>query len=171
MRIILIGFMGSGKTTLGKKIANKLQIPFIDSDQEIEYSEGNSIQSIFDIHGEEYFRRLEMDFIQSLKDKESFVLSTGGGMPCFNNMIEELNRLGSTCYIKLHPKELVQRLYNAKKTVRPLIRGKSKSDLESYVVSTLAQREMQYLKANVIINRNERTAVRIIEKLEDGKGC
>lgn len=127
--IVLVGFMGCGKSTLGKKIAKKLNIPFIDSDQEIERLEGISVSEIFALKGEKYFRKLEHDFLLKLKESQSntaekIVLSCGGGMPCFFDNMQLLNELGASFYVKLSAFELAKRLTLAK-TKRPLIQGKS----------------------------------------------
>ncbi|MCJ8291020.1 MAG: shikimate kinase [Crocinitomicaceae bacterium] len=162
-RIILIGFMGSGKSTLGKKIAKKMDLPFIDSDREIEKRHQKTIGDIFTENGESFFRTLETEYITSLKDKEEFVLATGGGMPCFGKNMELLNELGTTFYLDRSPKELANRLYNAK-TRRPLIDGMEQEELVSFIEERLSARDEYYKTADVILDRDDQS-VSVIEDL------
>jgi len=153
-RIILIGFMGVGKSTLGKKIARRLNVPFIDSDVEIERIHQKSIGEIFGESGELSFREIEMNFIDSLSNEKGFVLATGGGMPCFGNAMEKLCALGQTFYLKRSPKELMHRLINAKKK-RPLIDGLSEEDLLIFIENKLEERQEFYKKALYTLEREE----------------
>ena len=128
-KIILIGFMGSGKTTFGKKLASKMNLPFIDSDMEISMNENKSINEIFEAYGENHFRDLESAFIKNLKDtNEGFILSTGGGLPCFGDNMEVLNQLGTTIYLEMNPKALLKRLENGLDE-RPLLKDLSENEL------------------------------------------
>lgn len=161
-RVILIGFMGAGKSTLGKKIAKKMDLPFIDSDRVIEERYQKSIGEIFAENGESYFRTLESDFITSLENKDEFVLATGGGMPCFGKNMELLNELGTTFYLERSPKELANRLFNAK-TRRPLIDGLEQEELVSFIEDKLSLREEYYKAAQVILGREDQT-VHVIEE-------
>lgn len=161
-RVILVGFMGVGKTTLGKKIAKKMELPFIDSDREIEERHQKSIGEIFTENGESFFRTLETDFITSLQNKDEFVLATGGGMPCFGKNMELLNELGTTFYLERSPKELANRLFNAK-TRRPLIEGMEKEELISFIDEKLKIREEHYKSAHVILGREDQTVISIEE--------
>lgn len=164
MRIILIGYMGSGKSTLGRKIARLLDIPFIDSDQEISALSGKTIPELFETVGEEGFRNLEKSFIASLSSEKSFVLSTGGGLPCFNQVIDDLNALGTTIYLSHPVKELVHRLIRSK-TKRPIIEGKSENELIEFVQSHLGRRLPFYTKAHFIAPRSIKTASELIEMI------
>jgi len=146
--------MGAGKSTLGKKIAKKMGLPFIDSDHEIEQRHQKSIGEIFAEHGESFFRNLETDFISSLETKDEFVLATGGGMPCFGRNMELLNELGTTFYLERSAKELANRLYNAK-TPRPLIEGMEQEELVLFIEDKLSLREEYYRSAQVVLNRDD----------------
>lgn len=161
-RVILIGFMGAGKTTLGKKVAKKMNLPFIDSDRHIEDYYQKSIGEIFTENGESFFRTLETEFIESLSEKGEFVLATGGGMPCFGKNMELLNALGTTFYLERSPKELATRLFNAKSR-RPLIDGMEKEELISFIEERLALREEYYKSANVILSREVQTPAMVEE--------
>lgn len=160
MVIILIGFMGSGKTTLGRKLASQMRYEFIDADEAIEARYKLSIKEIFARFGETHFRKLEREFILGLEGKENIVLSTGGGMPCFGDHMELLNDLGTTFYLKRSPAELAHRLVNAKKP-RPLIQGKDPEELPGFISALLAQREAFYLRAHHVLERDRQTSVYI----------
>lgn len=155
-KIILIGFMGCGKSTLGKKLANRLGVPFIDSDREIEKIHNRSIGEIFGEHGETGFREMELEFIESLEAKDSFVLATGGGMPCFNNAMSRLNEIGETFYLERSAKELTHRLSHAK-SKRPLIEGMSNDELLEFIEDKLGQRKEYYKTADMVLSREEQT--------------
>ena len=149
--------MGCGKSTLGKKLANKLDVRFIDSDSDIETRYQQSIGELFTRYGESHFREIERQFIEPLFDETAFVLATGGGMPCFSQNMEMLNELGTTFYLERSPKELVQRLIQSK-TKRPLIEGLSESELLNYVENKLAEREGYYHMADFTLGRDEQNA-------------
>lgn len=153
MNIILIGYMGSGKTTLGKKLASRLRLQFIDTDRIIEHEENCSIAEIFSKHGENHFRELEKRLVLQLKEKDNLLISTGGGMPCFNNVMDDLNESGTTIYLKRTAKELVNRILNSKKK-RPLTEGKSENELIQFIENALKEREVFYEKAHIIADRN-----------------
>lgn len=163
--IILVGFMGCGKSTLGKKLAKKLNVPFLDSDHEIEASAGLSVSQIFEKHGETYFRNLEREFLMKLNPNDNFVLSTGGGMPCLNENMNRLNELGAVLYLKLSPQELTKRLLAAKKTKRPLIEGKTAEDLQLFIAERLEARNQFYLQAPFILKGKEQNVKHILEIL------
>ncbi len=164
-RVILVGFMGCGKSTLGKKLANRMGIPFLDSDAEIEKGVLMSVGEIFGAFGESRFREIETEFLDTLNEEGSFVLATGGGMPCFHRNMDKLNALGTTFYLERSPKELANRLFNAK-TKRPLIDGLSESDLLRFIEDKLAEREEAYKQANFVLSREEQTPAQIEEFME-----
>jgi shikimate kinase len=161
-RIILVGFMGSGKTTLGKKIARLLDVPFLDSDEEIEKGVLLSVGEIFGKFGEARFREIETEFIETLREEGDFVLATGGGMPCFHRNMETLNGLGTTFYLERSAKELAHRLLHAK-SKRPLIEGLDEDDLLNFIEQRLAEREEFYRQANFVLSRDEQTPEKILE--------
>lgn len=160
--IILIGFMGSGKSTLGKKLAKKLNCRFIDSDMEIEALERMPVAEIFETKGEDYFRQCEKELLHSIRSESQFVLSTGGGMPCFGDNMEKIKTLGTTFYLYLSPKELTKRIRNAK-TVRPLAQNKSEEELLIYIEKLLASRGFFYSQADYTLKGKEQQVNCILE--------
>ncbi len=162
MRIFLIGFMGSGKTILGRKLAYILQHQFIDLDEYIEEQEDRTISQIFEEDGEDYFRKLERVYLHRVIDKEDVVISTGGGTPCFFDNIDQMNEYGKTIYINMHPKALLTRLLSSPST-RPLLAGKDEKGMLDYVFKTLRSREKYYQKAKRVVTGYNLTA-RKLEK-------
>lgn len=150
-RIFLIGFMGSGKSTLGAKLARRIDYHFIDMDQLIEDTAELSIPAIFSEHGEEVFRKWEHDILLELCHREKLVISTGGGAPCHSQMIDLMNTNGTTIYIKLAPEALKDRLIRSR-TERPLIQGKSESELLDFITVLLEKREPFYNQATHIVD-------------------
>ena len=151
MRIFLIGFMGCGKTYWGKKLSEKLKMPFFDLDDKIAENEGKSIPEIFAREGEEYFRLLEKDVLHLLTEShETFVMATGGGTPCFYNNIDYLKKKGTVVWINCSTDCLYQRLLK-EKSQRPLISNIANDDLKSYIVRKYSSRKIFYQQANVIL--------------------
>lgn len=149
--IFLIGFMGSGKSTLGKKLANKLNITFFDLDTEIEKTENKTVAQLFEEKGEDSFRKLEKETLARIINKnENFVLSLGGGTPCFHKNMEVINESGISVYLKYNAGILTSRLINGKKE-RPLIKGLTENELSVFVEEKLNEREIYYNKSKVII--------------------
>jgi shikimate kinase len=152
MRIFLIGFMGSGKTHWGTRLAEKLQIPFYDLDAVIVNNEGMNISEIFENKSEEYFRYVEKQTLEDLVNKEeNFVLSAGGGTPCFFNNIKFMKRSGKVLWLNTSLEVLNQRLMNEKMS-RPLLRGITEPDVRAYIIRKLSERKMYYEQANSMIH-------------------
>lgn len=156
--------MGAGKTTLGKALAETLKIPFYDTDELIEEATTLSIAAIFSKYGEAYFRNLEKETIENLPKHASYIVATGGGLPCFNHLIEILNSLGTTIYLKHDAATLTRRLATTSDK-RPLLTEKSGEELISYVQEKVAEREVIYAKADVILEQAEQTPEYIIHRL------
>ncbi len=150
MRIYLLGFMGCGKTSLGKRLARKLDYSFMDIDNLIEEKEGKSIHDIFAERGEEYFRQLEREYLQGTKDLSRAIIATGGGTPCYFDNMEFMNAHGVTVYLKMSPVSLSYRLKNAKRK-RPLIDGLEGDELLAFIKDKLGEREPFYLRSHCII--------------------
>jgi shikimate kinase len=152
MRIFLIGFMGSGKTHWGTRMAEKLQVPFYDLDAVIVNNEGMGISEIFGLKGEEYFRYMEKQTLEDLVTREEkFVLSAGGGTPCFFNNIEFMKRNGKVLWLNTSLEILNQRLLKEKIT-RPLLRGITEAGLRAYIIRKLSERKMYYEQADLMVH-------------------
>lgn len=150
--IFLCGFMGSGKTTHGKRLARLLKRRFIDLDKEIETSQQKDISQIFSEQGEDAFRRLETAQLQQvIASPNPAVISLGGGTPCFNNNIELILRQGILVYIKMDEKALYQRVVRSKKS-RPLLLNKSREELVDYIHELVNKREPFYSRAQLTLN-------------------
>lgn len=162
MRIFLVGYMGSGKTTLGEKLAYLLKYQFIDLDKFIQEQEGRTINQIFEEDGAEYFRKLERVYLHRIIDFEDVVISSGGGTPCFFDNMDQMNEYGQTIYINLHPKVLISRLLSSDDT-RPLLAGKSENEMLDFVFQQLREREVFYKQAKNIISGYNLTARKLLE--------
>ncbi len=148
-RIFLIGFMGSGKSTVGRNLANALKWKFIDLDTYIEDKQGFLVSEIFSRDGESVFRLMEQQALEEVSKMDNVVIATGGGVPCFFNNMENMKQAGLTMYLKLSPESLLQRLLPARKT-RPLIADKSDAELLLYIEKKLEERESFYCQASVV---------------------
>jgi len=154
--------MGAGKSTLGKRLARRLQLHFIDSDRFIEQQTNCSIPTIFERWGEEYFRELEKEFVLKLSTQDGIVLATGGGMPCFNNVLPLLKKMGLTIYLQRPAEELAHRIVQGKQK-RPLIKGQTQQELIPFVQNMLNERQTYYEQAHIIAQRDEQTVNQLIE--------
>ncbi len=145
-RIIIIGYMGAGKTTVGKALSKELGIPFYDLDWYIESRMHKTVAQLFAERGEEGFRKVERNMLHEVAEFEDVVISCGGGTPCFFDNMEYLNQQGETVYLKAVPEVLYGHLQMGK-TVRPLLVGKSKEELLAFIREQLEKREPFYTKA------------------------
>ena len=150
MLLFLIGYMGCGKSSIGRPLAKRLGLKFVDMDAEIERRCGVSVQQFFADRGEEAFRRLERELLRELTSAEDTVVATGGGVPCFFDNMELMNGAGVTVYFKLAPEKLAARLEHGK-AKRPLLRGKSQRELVEYIRENLERREPFYSRARLIV--------------------
>lgn len=162
--IFLVGFMGCGKSSLGKKIADKLKFNFIDIDKEIEKEVNLSVSEIFSTYGEDFFRLKESQFLNEISISNC-VFATGGGLPCFNDNMSVLNNLGTTVYLQLPAKELLNRLVNDKSN-RPLIKSLSNDELLEYINESLLSREPVYKKSDIVLSRTEQNPGQIIQLIQ-----
>lgn len=149
-KVYIIGFMGSGKTTAGKKLAAVLGWPFFDLDKKIEEKAGKSIPDIFSQDGENYFRVIESEALKTIEYETDVVLSTGGGTPCFSDNMDFMLKTGLTVYLKLEPLQLLSRLYGSKGE-RPLIKNLKREELLVFIEEKLHFREPFYNRAEITI--------------------
>ncbi len=151
LRVILIGYMGAGKTTIGKQLAKELGVTFYDLDWYIETRMRKRVPEIFAERGEEGFRTIERNMLHEVAEFENVVISCGGGTPCFFDNMEYLNQQGTVVYLKCTPDVLFQHLKMGK-GVRPLLAGKNDEELRAFITDQLAKREEYYLKANNVVD-------------------
>ena len=149
IRVFIIGYMGVGKTTLGKELGKALDVEFIDLDKYIEQSQRKSIPQLFKEYGEAGFREIEHKMLKEIATFENVIISTGGGAPCFFDNMQIMNDMGVTIYLKAEPAELAARL-RAAKCVRPIIAGKSSEELVPFIEHHLKEREPFYNQAQII---------------------
>jgi shikimate kinase len=154
VKIFLIGFMGAGKTYLGKQLARKLNIPFIDTDEWIENRQGQNIAGIFSKEGEQAFRLMEHEAILKCCEMPSAVVSCGGGLPCYFNHMDLMRENGTVIYIQMDPDTLLTRLTRNEIKQRPLLSGKTEAELHDWILEKIREREPYYLKAHHIIGGN-----------------
>ena len=147
--IIIIGYMGAGKTTIGKALAKDLGVMFYDLDWYIESRMRKTVKQIFDEVGEEGFRKIEHNMLHEVAEFENVVVSCGGGTPCFFDNMDYMNQQGETVYLKASPEVLHAHLKMGK-GVRPLLLNKTPEEVEVFIKEQLKQRELFYNKAKHI---------------------
>lgn len=150
-RIIIIGYMGSGKTTVGHALSQELGLPFYDLDWYIETRMHCTVKHIFDEKGEEGFRKIEHNLLHEVAEFEDVIISCGGGTPCFFDNIDYINRQGETVYLKCTTDVLYKHLKMGK-TVRPLLLNKTPDEVKTFIEAQLKQREPFYAKAKHIVD-------------------
>lgn len=153
VRIILLGYMGAGKTTVGKALAKNLNMQFYDLDWYIENRMHMTVKQIFDERGEDVFRKIESNMLHEVAEFEDVVISCGGGTPCFFDNMDYMNRQGETVYLKATPDVLYKHLKMGK-TVRPLLLNKTPDEVRKFVEQQLSERESYYSKAKHILDVN-----------------
>ena len=146
IRIFLTGYMGSGKTTLGRALAADLNVQFIDLDHYIEQRYRKTIAQLFAENGEDGFREIERRMLHEVGEFEDVIISTGGGTPCFFDNIEFMNAQGTTIYLDVPVERLFIRLCIAR-SKRPLIKDKSDEELRAFIIEQLEKRAPHYSKA------------------------
>ena len=169
-RIVLIGYMGSGKTTVGKALAKEIGLPFYDLDWYIESRMRKKVSQIFAEQGEEGFRRIERNMLHEVAEFEDVVVSCGGGTPCFFDNMDYLNNQAQVVYLKADPEVLHKHLLMGKGD-RPLLKGKSPEELITFIREQLEKREPFYTKARYsldvsLMDNTEKIKI-TIEKLRE----
>lgn len=150
--IFLIGYMGSGKTTIGKFVAKEIGYRFVDMDAVIEEQQGQTITQIFAERGEQEFRLLEQKCLHELSQNKDIIISTGGGAPCFFDNMSFMNEHGHTIYLQLTAEELAQRLELIGISKRPILAGKNSEELRIFIAEALRVREPFYSQAKFSIS-------------------
>ncbi len=150
-RIIIVGYMGAGKTTVGKELAKETGLQFYDLDWYIEERMRKSVPQLFSERGEDGFRKIERSMLHEAAEFEDIILSCGGGTPCFFDNMDYMNLLGETVYLKASPEVLCKHLTMGK-VERPLLKGKSPEQMAEFIAGQLRRREPYYLKARHIVD-------------------
>ncbi|MDR1380891.1 MAG: shikimate kinase [Tannerella sp.] len=169
MRIFLIGYMGAGKTTLGKVLSRRMNLSYIDTDHFIENRYRKKVGEIFATEGEARFRDMERRILREVSEIENVVVSTGGGLPCYHGNMEIMNDAGTTVYLQVSVEELAARL-QASRTVRPVLQNRSGDELADFIRESLDRRRPFYEQAGICFNADpmytECGAEALAEKLE-----
>jgi len=165
MRIFLIGFMGCGKSTMGRTLAASLNLTFIDLDTFLEERYFRTIPQIFAEEGEDSFRKKERKVLEEVSAFDNVIVATGGGAPCFFDNMELMNDSGFCIFLDVEIESLVKRLIHAK-TERPLIKGKSKEELLLFIEGLMQKRRPFYEKAKYILKGKEILPEQVISLLK-----
>jgi shikimate kinase len=174
-RIILIGYMGAGKTTIGRALARSLGLAFYDLDWYIEERFHKTVSQLFAERGEAGFRDIERNMLHEVAEFENVVLSCGGGTPCFFDNIDYMNGCAPTVYLKATP-EVLQAHLKMGKTVRPLIAGKTPEQLDAFIRESLETREPFYGRASHTVHVDEvihtpEDIQRYVDAIRTAVGC
>lgn len=163
-RVFLIGFMGCGKSKLGKSVSSKSNRPFIDLDDLVEITHQMTIPQLFTAFGEQGFREREKRVLQNSALVEDAIIATGGGAPCFFDNMDWMNQNGITVFIDSPVKVLADRLINAK-VERPLLKGKSMEELVQFIDEKLKERRPFYEQAKIILKGVDLNADSLLEAI------
>lgn len=150
MRIYLVGFMGSGKSTLGQRVALSLQVPYLDTDNIAEAQSGMSIAELFDGPGEDYFRHLEADILRQTTIYPKSINATGGGLPCFSDNMTWMNQHGITLYLQW-PEDLLTTHLLKIRASKPLLAALSETDARLKIKELFYERKPVYERAAVTV--------------------
>lgn len=164
MRIYLVGYMGCGKSTLGRSLAATLNLSFIDLDTFLEEKYFRTIPRIFAEEGEAAFRLKEQKVLHEVAAFDNIVVATGGGAPCFFDNMDVMNNSGYCIFLDVDTPSLVNRLMHAR-TERPIIKGKSADELYHFIEEMMQKRRPFYEKAHIIVKGNEIRAEQILPLL------
>lgn len=168
-KFFLIGYMGSGKTTVGKQLATKLNYDFIDLDAFIEKEYQQTIDAVFTTKGEAEFRAMEHNMLKRVIEKNNVVIACGGGTPCYYSNVELMNNNGITIYVKMSADTLISRLMNAKSS-RPLLKDKTEEELRLFVVQQLEKREGFYNQAHYVVKGKDLNVSELAKFLKEQVG-
>jgi shikimate kinase len=166
MKVILVGYMGSGKSVVARELAELLGCRFIDTDEWIEARACKTIPEIFSQDGEAAFRKKEKECLEFLMDHDHIVLSTGGGMPCFNDAIDLMLELGETIYLDASIETLTNRLWVGK-SGRPILKDfKEMNELAAFISHHLSERLDCYQKSKHSVVVDDKSVARIAQEIK-----
>lgn len=160
--IYIIGYMGSGKTTIAKELSNMLKLPYVDTDKEIQKKTNYTINEIFKKFDEIYFRKKEKEILTSITGNK--IVSTGGGLPIYSDNMRYIKKNGISIYLKTPIQILYNRLKNSSDN-RPLIQNIKNSDLKKFINKQIKQREYFYKQANYILETKDLSKEEILRKI------
>ena len=170
MRLYLTGYMATGKSTFGRKIAKRAELPFLDTDKMVEEAEGALVADIITFAGEEYFRQAERRALELTAEYEDVVVSTGGGLPIWGDNQSWIAQHGVSVYLKRTPENIITRLSPHGRQKRPKFRGKSDEELLAFMKQQMGEREAFYCRAHHTVDCSaisddevENCVVKIIE--------
>lgn len=165
MRLFLIGYMGCGKSSIGRKIARRLGAEFIDTDALVERTEGAEIADIVRYEGEEYFRECERKALEQAAEHPDAVISTGGGLPMWRDNMDRVLSLGRSVYIRRSPEQILSRLSPYGRHKRPKFRGLNDEELLAFMRTNMAEREPVYMRANVTLDCEGRSDEELMDEI------
>lgn len=160
--IFLTGFMGTGKSSVGKVLSGVLKRSFIDTDELIEKKAGKTIKEIFAHNGEDYFREIESSVLYSIKEEKTCVISTGGGLPTWKNNLEIMKEIGTVVALTANPQEILRRVSSCE-TVRPLL---LKDNPLSAIISLLQKRAYYYIKSHILVETDGKNPAAVAEEIK-----
>jgi len=160
--IYIIGYMGSGKTTIANELSNMLKLPYVDTDKEIQKKTNYTINEIFKKFNEIYFRKKEKEILTSITGNK--IVSTGGGLPIYSDNMRYIKKNGISIYLKTPIQILYNRLKNSSDN-RPLIQNIKNSDLKKFINKQIKQREYFYKQANYILETKDLSKEEILRKI------
>ena len=164
MKLFLIGYMGCGKSSLGRKLAKAADMEFVDMDSLIEQREGAAVSDIFRYEGEEYFRGLERAIIDEVAASDGdMIISTGGGVPAWQDNMAKINSVGQSFYLRRTAEQIASRLSPHGRQKRPKLRGLNDEELVAFMRENMAEREPYYMQATHCIDCAERSDAELIE--------
>ena len=164
--LFLVGYMGCGKSTLGRKLARRLGVPFADTDALVERREGASVADVFRYEGEACFRRIEREVLEeTVGAGEAAVVSTGGGLPAWGDNMAYMNRAGRTVYLRRTAEQIARRLSPYGRQKRPRLRGLGDGELVDFMTRDMASREPFYAQAALTVECGACTDDEIVERI------
>ena len=164
MRIYLIGYSYSGKTTLGRELAKRLRYKFFDTDKAIELKYRTTVPVFFNHYGEKAFRIIERQILQSTAEMDNIVVSTGGGTSCNDENIRFITSNGTAIYLKMNPEDILQRAAISHKQ-RPLLEGKTTEEAREFIKQQLTERMQYYTQAHLTVEAVSVTAEQLMQTL------